>query len=546
MKKPLLATTLLLLLVLGHATFAVGFGSKQESVSLANLNPLHVQSVDLKSSQAAGTATHSNEKFKPGETLELRLKLNLDPGFHAYIDQYKLKLVSPADFYLSEFQIQPTVRFTDPISKKTKIGTESYAEMVSLLEIPKSVRGGTHSLQLELTYQACGADFCLFPKTVPITHDLVVEGSSGNLVADALAKGWWYTLFVVFVAGLLTSLTPCIFPMIPITIAVLGANDSGRSKFEGFLISLFYVFGIAITYATLGVVAAKTGALFGSLLGHPVVVTFIALIFVLMALSLFGLFEIRAPDFITQKLGNAKTKKNFAGAFLSGLIAGVVASPCVGPVLIGILAYVAQTQDIQIGFILLFTFALGLGQLFLFIGTFNHLVRRLPRSGGWMTKVKVAFGVLMLGMALYYVYPVLPKAWLAKLKGTTETSDATASYPTPKWVNYSEEALANALATRRPVIIDFKAEWCLACKELELYTFSDPQVLNIGERFLWLSFDATSPSDELSALQKKYGIGGLPFIVIYDDQGHHRPDLTLTGFEKADAFLNRIQKAIKK
>lgn len=556
-----------------------------------NLNPVQVEGVEVSS---------SGKEILPGQTVELKLKLKIDQGFHAYLDQYKLDLIDSKDYYLSEFQIRPTVKFTDPITKKEKIGTLDYAEMLSLLDIPKNAPSGLNHINLELTYQACGKDFCLFPKKIIVPVDFKIAGSASNLLTQALEKGWVYALILVFFAGLLTSFTPCIFPMIPITMAVLGTT-SHRSKLKGFITSLFYVFGIAITYALLGVLAAKTGALFGSLLGHPLVVGAVAFLFVLMGLSMYGLFEIKLPNFITNKIAGSKTEKNMIGAFLSGLIAGVVASPCVGPVLISVLAYVAQTQNTLAGFVLLFTFALGLGQLFLIIGTFNSLIHRLPKSGPWMEQVKFIFGSIMIGMALYYIYPVVhsalfdglvataligisiyfgafkksahPKTSKDKAKkalmtmlfifglifsiksllpthiqkqffttGKAETSNA--NILKPEWFSYSDELLQKANREGRPVIIDFHAEWCLSCKELALYTFSDPRVIELGKQFIWLEFDATSPSDQLSELQARYNIGGLPFVVIYNSRGTQDTSLTLTGFESADLFLKRMQAAL--
>jgi thiol:disulfide interchange protein DsbD len=334
------------------------------------------------------------------------------------LDQYKFVLTEPSHFYLSEFQVRPTVKFTDPLTKKTKVGTEGYAEMVSLLEIPTNINGGVHELKFALTYQACGKDFCLFPKTISFSHKIEIAGVAQDRLRTALEKGWVYALFIVFIAGILTSLTPCIFPMIPITLAVLGTKDHGQSRSKGFILSSIYVLGIALTYALLGVVAAKTGALFGSLLGHPLVVGTIALLFVLMGLSMFGLFEIQVPQALTQKLSSQQSRKGYIGAFLSGLVAGVVASPCVGPVLISILAYVAQTQNVVTGFILLFVYALGLGQLFLLIGTFHTLWQRLPRSGVWMERVKFVFGSIMIGMAFYFIYPVTHSALFDGLLAT--------------------------------------------------------------------------------------------------------------------------------
>jgi thiol:disulfide interchange protein DsbD len=343
--------------------------------------------------------------------------------------------------------------------------------------------------------------------------------------------------------------------MIPITLAVLGTKDHSRSRWRGLAISLAYVFGIAITYAILGVIAAKTGALFGSALQQPWVVGAIALLFVIMGLSMYGLFEVKLPDAIankiaTQRVGNAGS---FVAAFVSGLIAGVVASPCVGQVLVSILAYVAQTQDVVLGFSLLFVFAFGLGQIFLILGTFSQLMQRLPRSGPWLGYIKFIFGTTMIAMAIYFAYPVIKPWWMHTFGGAKTVSEcanpspnglaceAGDSFPKPAWKKYSLMALQEAKAAGHPVILDFKADWCAACHELDKLTFSDSRILALKD-VVWLEFDATNSSAELDELKAKYKILGLPFVAIFDSKGEWRADLTLTGFEDAEAFLARLER----
>ncbi|MEQ1663769.1 MAG: cytochrome c biogenesis protein CcdA [Bdellovibrionales bacterium] len=593
--------------------------SSPPKISIAenpNLNPLRVLSVEI-------TPTQQDKEIQPGKTVEVKVKVHIDHGFHAYLEQYKLELVDPKSFYLSEIQVRPTQKFVDPVTKKIKFGTQDYAEIVSLLDIPKNTLYGSQKLILNLTYQACGEGFCLFPKTLPIETKIKVHSTlnENDPLTRALANGWWYAIFIVFLAGIITSFTPCIFPMIPITLAVIGTHSQSshthttktghttghvRSKMQGFIISLAYVFGIAFTYSMLGIVAAKTGALFGSLLGHPLVVSAVSLLFVFMGLSMYGLFEIQVPHFISKRLSGTKTQKGIFGAFASGLIAGIVASPCVGPVLISILAFVAQSQNTFTGLVLLFTYALGLGQIFIVFGTFQSLLHKLPRSGPWLNQVKFLFGTLMIAMAFYYVYPIAMgpifdgfvatalicasvyitlhlrkserkthesghiKSDAKKLKAFSvvlftaglifatksivpqhisaqffQLNIAKETVLKPQWYVYTDELLKKALDEHKPIIIDFHAEWCLACKELSLYTFSDPRIIKLGEQFIWLEFDATSPSPFLDELQSRYQFAGLPFVVLYSRDGELLKNLNLSGFEDADHFLERMKSALK-
>ncbi len=514
-----------------------------------DVSPLHVDKVAF-----------TPEEPKPGTPVEMKIDFHVDSGYHAYINQFHLKVDQPKGLQVSQFDVEPTVEFVDPLSHKMRMGTEHRAQIVDVFNVPESAPAGDLPLQLQLTYQACGVKFCLFPKTIPVHADLVVAGEP-NTFTRALAKGSLYALLVVFIAGVLTSLTPCIFPMIPITVAILGTQDHRHGR--GFLISSSYVLGIATTYSILGVIAAKTGAMFGSLLGNPLVVGVIALVFVLMGLSMFGLFEIQIPHALAQRLSSSNQRKGIFPAFASGLAAGVVASPCVGPVLISVLAYVAQKQSPVMGFVYLFTFALGFGQLFLLIGTSQALWQKLPRSGPWMSKVKIVFGAIMIAMAYYYVRPVLPASWMsfgrpsvssnvssnspaapANRAAPADTSGTAAPATGPAWQNYSDKVLATAERNHKPAIIDFSAQWCLACAELDKYTYSDEKVMQLGHSFVWIRFDATSPSEALTRLRAKYGIGGLPFVIFIDGKGKWRRDLTLTGYENATAFLARMNSAL--
>ncbi len=573
-----------------NSTFAQTF-DQPSSPDLSKLAPVSVSAVEIKP-----------ENPKPGDTVEVKLKLNISPGFHAYVEQYKLVLKSPEHFYLSEFEVRPTVKFQDPVTKRDKVGTENYAEMVSLLEIPKDTSTGLRPLEFELTYQACSKDYCLFPKKVLVQSSTNISGAEDEMFRRALAQGWLYVLVVIFFAGVLTSLTPCIFPMIPITLAILGTTDHSHSRRRAFTLSLFYVFGIATTYSLLGVLAAKTGSLFGAFLGSPLVVSLVAILFIVMGLSMYGLFEIQMPHFITRRLSNGKTQKSHIGAYGSGLIAGVVASPCVGPVLISVLAYVAQTQNVFLGFVLLFTFALGFGQLFLVIGTYHNFWHNLPKSGPWMENVKFIFGTIMIAMAFYYIRPVTTgplfdglsataiialaiyfgafrskHAMHTRAKRTQQIfmrvlfvlgllfavksmlppsatdgffghADGTTGRKTvhtgPEWFHYSDEMLKQAAAQGKPVIVDFKADWCLSCTELEDKTFSSTDVMEYGKNFIWLEYDATATTPELEALRAKYKIGGLPFVAFFDSKGAWLSRLTLTGFEPTPEFLKRMHEVV--
>ena len=542
------------------------------------------------------------DRVDAGANLDVLIQLQLAPLHHAYLEQFRLQLAPGQKGKLTQFNVTPVIQFLDPISKKEKQGIENTAEMNAVYEVPEEFSYGAQNLKLELTYQACTKEYCLFPKTIPLNVSYMVKETPAEKLTlqsrlqksfeGSVKNNLLLALVLVFLAGVLTSLTPCIFPLIPITLAVLsGGKHKHHKKREGFLRALCYVLGIAVTYSALGVLAASSGLLFGSFLGHPAVAAGLATLFFLMALSLWGYFEVQLPPKLATHFSKHKSKGGWVGCFVAGLLAGVIASPCVGPVLVSILAVVAQSGRIFLGFILLFVFALGMGQLFLWIGTFHGLAKKLPRSGSWMEGVKWVFGLLIMTLGFYYLNPVLSgkQFWMVSLSvfviysilvffrpphGTLQThisarlalialtaltiftfakimkpvnvaSDSQAEYATLPWQTYSDELLNEARKSGKAILIDFYADWCVACKELEIYTFSQPEVQNLQDQFVFLKFDATQNSPEFEKLRTQYEILGLPHLVFYDLTGMYRKDVTATGFEPAKPFAERMKRALQ-
>jgi len=530
--------------------------------------------------------------WSPGQAGELILKVKLPPGYHAYEDKFELVVLEPDGFKKSKLQISPLKKWFDKFSKKDRLGVESQATIKIQLEAPHEFKQNYAFLKYELHYQACGETFCLFPTTKVLQTPLHLIGVSNTIEKNtslentqsvtnsefsflsiekfkkSLEESIWLALLFSFLAGILTSFTPCIFPMIPITLAILGRDVEKKTRLQNFLTSLFYVLGIAFTYSSLGLFAATSGKLFGANLGNPWVLAVMCLLLLLMAFSLFGFFELQVPAFIRNKFGVQKKSNGYGGAFFSGLIAGLVASPCVGPVLVAILGYVATQKSVLLGFWLLFFYAFGLGMIFLLLGLFTNLMNYLPRSGPWMNRSKAILGFLVLGVCAYYMSLLIPNSWMISLRkhsteitGTTlldhfgidsktrSTSDESAgSYvepiQNPEWKAYTPELYNKALADGRPIIIDFYAEWCAACHELDQKTFTDPAIKKLGENFVLLRFDATQESPQMDEFKKKYMILGLPTVVFYSPNGKWRSDLTLTEFENVEKFSTRMNRAL--
>ena len=408
-------------------------------------------------------------------------------------------------------------------------------------------------------------------------------GSDTGAFQRYLAQGPFIALGASYVFGLATSLTPCVYPMIAITVSVFGAKEA-KSRWQGALLSLTFVMGIVCLFTPMGVASAMTGKGFGSALGNPWIVGAIAVIFFTLAASLFGAFELALPASLNNRLSNVGGS-GYRGAFLLGLVCGLVAAPCVGPFLFGLLGWIATTRNVALGSAAMALYGLGLGTLFFVVGTFAV---NLPKAGAWMMGVKWVGGVCLAYMALAYIRDALPKDLLHKvapadtvygvigmvvlaaglaLGGTHVAAErrkspiARLSRPTKlasivpsiaglfmvlswyqaasasagaspdaalKWETSEPVAISKATEQHKPVLIDFGATWCGACKEFEEKTFPDPKVRAEGQRFVALHVDATDDDDPAVAKvrEKYHATAGLPVVVLLDSSGQEAKRFT--------------------
>ncbi len=483
------------------------------------------------------------------ETLDIQVQL--PKGFHAFSDKFKVSDINPPNFNIGQLKVLSEIDFYDRFSNKNRKGIKESGQLKLQIEAPIDFDPQIKKLSFNLQSQICSEKVCYLPTKhkveIPIRFvaadevnqiiesTVITEGSQRDLtllnrLENALAENIWYAFIIAFIAGILTSFTPCIFPMIPITISVLGHDAEKNSRIQNFARSLLYVLGIACTYSFLGVLAALTGNLFGNALSNKYVLISLVVLFFTMALSMWGVFELQVPAIIRNKLGVGK-RHGYLGVFVMGLISGIVASPCVGPVLVSILSYVSTTKDAALGFGLLFTYAIGLGLIFIVIGLFGQAVSMLPRSGRWMSQIKYLLGLLMFLMAIYYFLMAFPMQ-KTKVSGV-------------KWQAYSEELLAQAKGNSQPVLIDFRADWCYACLELEDKTFSTPGFKDLSASFMLLKVDATEDTSEVQAIIKKYNVKGLPTVLFLNKKGAVISELTFTQFLEWSELEPKMRSALE-
>ena len=314
-----------------------------------------------------------------------------------------------------------------------------------------------------------------------MTQKLDALHSGQQLETDAAsAGGWlgrlqkaplWAQLALVFVGGLLLNLTPCVYPMIPITIGYFGSQSGGSSS-RTFSLALFYVLGLSLVYSALGVSAALTGNLFGSTLQSPLAIGFVAIVLFALSLSMMGVFTINPPQAL---MAHSGAKKGIWGALAMGALLGIVAAPCVGPVVAALLTYVGARANVALGFGLFFALSLGLGMPYLLLGTFSGAIKSLPRSGAWLEKSKKFFAVPLLLASFYYAYLAVQPAFAHNETPVTQIADA-------HWQPATLAAVEAAKAAGQPVVLDFRADWCLPCLKMEREIFHEKQTLEAAEK----------------------------------------------------------------
>lgn len=543
-----------------------------------------------------------------------------EPTYYLYRDKLGLVVKTPG-VSVAKITLPPGEVKDDPTFGKTEV----YHNAVQALVTLKHDGAAPASIDVIAKYQGCSDKGICYPPLEKLMTVSLAGGAASSAdaaptsaepvddesrIAALFREGnFWPIVLAFFVAGLLLSFTPCVFPMIPILSGIIVGQGTSLTKSRAFVLSLAYVLGMAVTYAIAGVLAGLSGTLLSAALQNPWVLGTFAAVFVALAFSMFGFYDLQLPSFIQSKFSDASNKVkggSVPGVFIMGALSAVIVGPCVAAPLAGALLYIGQTHNVVLGGSALFAMAIGMGVPLLLVGVSAGTL--LPRAGGWMDAVKAFFGVLLLAVAIWLITPVIPDyvmmgLWAALLIISAMYLRPLDSLPPDAsgfkrfWKGIGVIALAWGLAlligmlagnrdvlqplkfpraavsgsaatpgaeeaglpfvkvrsvaeleqklkdhAGQYVMLDFYADWCISCKELERFTFSDPAVRQKLSGVVLLKADVTANNAEDKALLKRFGLFGPPGIIFFDKQGQESG--RVIGFQKPEKFLASLNRAM--
>ena len=570
----------------------------------------------LAQARASGSGAGGDEFLDPDIAFQLaatadgpdRVKIiwEIAPEYYLYRNRLKVTTASTG-VTLGPLALPTGESHTDEYFGEQEVYRE---ELIATLPVARP-GGSALAVPLEVTYQGCAdAGLCYPPITKTLNVDLPAGGTITGDSAGFVSRQDWMAgfirsgnLFLVigffFGAGLLLAFTPCVLPMVPILSGIIAGQGAGVTTRRAFFLSLSYVLGMAFTYTLAGIAAAAAGAQIQAVFQQPWIVTVFALLFILLALSMFGLFTIQMPAVIQTRLADASNRQRagtFGGVAVMGALSALIVTTCVAPALVATLAVIGQSGDVLRGGLALFAMSLGMGAPLLVVGA--SAGKLLPKAGPWMDTVKRVFGVLFLLVAAWMLGRILPgrmgllpwaitafaatwvclaaisqtrRKWIPRTIGAVAGlygvallagaafggSDPLAPIPqlsgrhaelpfkTIKSIADLDAEIAAARAAGRPVMLDFYADWCVSCKEMEKYTFSEPAVRAALAKAVLLRADVTANDAEDQALLKHFGIFGPPTIAFYGTDGTERRNFRVVGYMKAQEFAPLAAQAMQ-
>jgi len=551
-------------------------------------------------------------------TVEVRYAIA--DGYYLYRDRFRFA-AEPASVTLGQPQFPKGQVHEDKFFGKQ----ETYRKEVRI-RLPVEA-AGAERLKLLVTSQGCadvgvcyvpqvqsaelrlaslgGSRSSIFKENDPFASSperVTAAGEDVRFAGVLESRRLWLVVAVFFGAGLLLTFTPCVLPMIPILSGIIVGEGRNLTRRRALLVSLAYVFGMAVTYTAIGIAAALSGSLLSAALQNAWVLGGFAAIFVMLALSMFGFYELQLPSRwqmrivqVSNRLGGG----HWGAVMLMGMLSAAIVSPCVTAPLAGALLFMSQTRDAILGGTALFSMAIGMGVPLVLVGVSGGLV--LPKSGHWMNAVKQFFGVLLLAVAIWIIAPVIPVAvqmflwamlligsgvflgaleplgagasgwdrlWkafgiIALLAGVAQAvgalsgardplrplsgvfSDSPAQKPLPFEAVKAPDLDARLRTANKVAMLDFYADWCVSCKEMERFTFSDPQVqARLGQMVL-LRADVTANTADDKALLKRFRLFGPPGIIFFDARGREIEGLRVIGYQSPEKFIKSLDLALR-
>lgn len=478
-----------------------------------------------------------------GEKIEYQISFQIPDDFYLYDEQLTLKVLTKDDLEVGQLVKPDPVEKEDPFSGRIVPVhfNEAYIEVP--ITLPKNLKDGPQTLRGEIYFQGCSHELCYKYTKVPLEVTFVSKNevaavshmqkvsvkehqqSQGLLeritnfiesfrFENLKEKGIAFGLLVAFLGGLLTDFTPCVLPLIPVTLAIIGVREDKKIT-ANILSVVVMVLGMAVMYSLLGVFAAMLGKSLGFLFQSIAFLIFLDFFLILMALSLLGLFDFQLPPRL-QALISQLSSEGYRGIFIVGLTMGFLAAPCVGPVVGPLLIYVAQSRDVLTGFWLLLAYGLGMGSLFILIGSLYGIFKLKIKAGGWTIWLKKGLGILILGVALYYSQSIYAQFQEEKKSSYIETN--------------LEDGFRKLKTQSKPVIIDFFAKWCPPCLELDKQVWSQSEMIEKFKKdWIFIKIDCTKNTEACEEAVDKYGVIGWPTVVFLDKNGNEVKNERLTG-----------------